>query len=242
MTCRGLLLLCLLGAATAIEDTPQQSLGKLVKLGYGLSQKAKKSIDGHAFGTGELIGKRLKAEQEKFFYPSPEGRLNAAREGLKDSVQGGVSLLEQGVGEARAVAETPDVSDAAENVRLAMVENPQAKALSDQSEQMIQKVSDFVKGSADSTIASLPETIKTPLAMFQEAFAAGEKEEAEKLEKAKASFQKDTKVGALVQEHFDVLQSKANRFIESAGKAGFMSLDRAPEAVVEASKAAEATK
>lgn len=242
MTCRGLFLFCLLAVAAGIEETPQQSMGKLMQLGYGLSQKAKKSIDEHAFGTGNLIGQRLKQEQDKFFYPSPEGRLNAARQGLKDSIQPGVSLLEQGVGEARAVAETPDITDAAENVRLAVVENPQAKALSDQSDQMIQKVSDFVKGSADSTIASLPETIKTPFAMFQEAFAVGEKEEAEKLEKAKASFQKDTKVDAFVQEHLGVLQSKANRFIESAGKAGFMSLDRAPEAVVEASKAAEATK
>jgi len=245
--CRGLLLLCLLGAAGAVrvkekDESPSQSFAKLMKLGLGLGEKAKKSVDQHAFATGESVGQRLREDQAKFFYPSPEGRMNAAREGLKDSVQGGVSLLEQGVDEAKTVVETPDVMGAVENVRRAVAENPQAKALSDQSEQMIQKVSDFVKGSADSTIASLPETIKTPLAMFQEAFTAGEKEEAEKLEKAKASFQKDTKVGALVQEHLDVLQSKANRFIETAGKAGFMSLDRAPEAVVEASKAAEATK
>jgi hypothetical protein len=232
MTCRALLLLGLLGAAAAIEDKPQQSLAKLMKLGYGLSQKAKKSVDAHAFGTGELIGRRLKADQAKFFYPSPEGRLNAAREGLKDSVHGGVSLLEQGVDEARAVAETQDVIDAAENVRLSVVENPQSKAVSDQSEQMIEKVSDFMKGSTEAAVASLPKDapLKTPFLLFQKAFARGEKEAADKLKKARAK-DPEAKLDTLVQGHLNELQSKAKDLIQSAGKVGTLGLDSSAEGI-----------
>jgi hypothetical protein len=242
--CRGLLLLCLLGAAGAVrvkkddDESPSQSFAKLMKLGLGLGEQAKKSVDQHAFATGESVGKRLREDQAKFFYPSPEGRMNAAREGLKDSVQGGVSLLEQGVDEAKTVVETPDVMGAVENVRRAVAENPQAKALSDQSESMLQKMSDLVKGSADATIANLPEAVRTPLSSFQDAFAAGEKEEAEKLKASPAG--DDKKVESVIQEHLGTLQAKANRFIQTAGKATLVGLDKAPEVALEASKAANA--
>ena len=84
------------------EDTPQQNLAKLMKLGYGLAGKAKTATDKHAFGTGQLIGKRLRADQERQGH-SVETKIDAARVGLQDSIQGGVSLLEEGVGEVRAV-------------------------------------------------------------------------------------------------------------------------------------------
>ena len=176
-----------------------------------------------------MIGKRLRADQKRSGH-SVETKIDAARVGLQDSIQSGVSLLEEGVSEVRAVAETPEVGEAVKSVQLSMAKNPESKHLFDESEKMFQKASDFVKGSVDATLKNIPGDAepKRILDSFQEAFAAGEEEEQQRLKSVNERFLKnDGTIDQVVKEHLDVLPSKANRFIESAGKAAFVGLDKA---------------
>ena len=65
-----------------------------------------------------------------------ETKIDAARVGLQDSIQSGVSLIKEGVSEVRAVAETPEVGEAVRSVQLSMAKNPESKRLFDESEKM----------------------------------------------------------------------------------------------------------
>ena len=102
-----------------------------------------------------VIGKRLRADQKRSGH-SVETKIDAARVGLQDSIQSGVSLLEEGVSEVRAVAETPEVGEAVKSVQLSMAKNPESKHLFDESEKMFQKASDFVEGSVDAALKNIP--------------------------------------------------------------------------------------
>lgn len=245
--CRAMLLLCLLGACGAVPmGGAQENLAKLMRLGYGLAEQAKKGVDHQAFVTGEKVGLRLRQDQKNTGH-SVETKLSAAREGLKDSLQDYESGFKAGMAEARAVVETPDVREAVQSVRAAVAGNPELTYFADQSGQMLQQASDSAKAGIEKTVQSLPdENAQKVGSSFLQAFATGEDEERARLAAAQDGEEKygdaaaqEEKFDAILKGHLDKLQSKAGRLVESARKAAAVGLDRAPQVLLKASEAAD---
>merc|ERR1719390_397061 len=77
----------------------KDGLLSLMNMGVTAMRTAQKSINEHAFQTGEKVGQRLAADQKSATH-SVETKMTAANEGLKDGVQDGVSLLQRGLDQA----------------------------------------------------------------------------------------------------------------------------------------------
>jgi hypothetical protein len=237
---KAVVFLGLMAAAAQADREPQQKMAKLMKLGYGLATKAKQGIDNHAFVTGQKIGERVRQEQtQNMRINGVEGRLNAAREGLKDSLVEAESSAKAGVAEARAVVETPDVVDAVKSVTGAISENPEFARFADQADKMVQHVSDLSKDGLSKVVGSIPdENAQKAGSSFLAAFKAGESQQKARLADAKRR-QAPSSLDDVVKDHLKVLESKADRIIESAGKTTSVGLDQAPEILQKASKAAD---
>merc|ERR1719321_2002714 len=113
-----------------------------MNLGFGVLDSLKKSTTGQAYQLGENMGKHIADDQEKEGH-SVNTKLEAAREGMKDSVRGATSLLQEGVHEARGIADDKDVQQAFKDVAKPIVENPQFGYFASLFEDSMQKGQDF---------------------------------------------------------------------------------------------------
>merc|ERR1719409_1873091 len=123
-----LALICVVGV-NAVEPQEQmkdaqEGLLSLMNMGMAAFQQAKKAVNEHAFQTGENIGERLAADQQKEEH-SVETKMEAAKEGLKDSVQSGVSMLQQFEDNVQEVAGDESVQQKAQAAIAPIRANPQ---------------------------------------------------------------------------------------------------------------------
>lgn len=227
---------------TAVSDADKAKNGllKLMNLGFGMVDSLKKSTTGQAYQLGENMGKHIADDQEKESH-SVNTKLEAAREGMKDSVRDATSILQEGVHEVRGIADDKGIQQALKDVAKPIVNNPQFGYFSSLLEENLQKGEGFFGKTFDAfqTQAASNEASKTAgnfMAAFKKSFEMGQEIEQKK---QLNRLEKHEKTELSQAEHEDILQAKANRLIEKTTKLAEVALDNVPETIDEAAKAAE---
>merc|ERR1719506_2769822 len=113
-----------------------------MNLGFGMLDSVKKSVDAQAYQLGENMGSQIADDQDNKEH-SVRTKLQAARVGMKESVHGATSLLQEGVNEARGIADDAGVRQSLADVAKPIVQNPQFGYFASMLEQSLQKGQDM---------------------------------------------------------------------------------------------------
>merc|ERR550514_1020321 len=183
------------------------------------------------------MGSRIADDQDKEQH-SAETKLQAARLGMKDSLRGSTSLLQEGVKEARGIADDQGVRQALKDISKPIVENPQFGYFSKMIEEGLQKGQEMFGKTLTNMKNNMPnEQGRNFLGNLQKSFDDGAKTEQERQIKKVTEHQTD---GLSETQHEDLLQAKANKLIEKSTSLAEVALDKVPETIEDATHAAEA--
>merc|ERR1719456_90978 len=203
----------------------------------GAMRTTKAAVDAQAFKTGEKIGEHLKLDQESDVH-SVQTKIQAANEGLKDSVADGVSMLQTGVAEAAKVMDDKDVQEeifvAVDPVRT----SPQFNYFNQLMETFGKNAEQMVNVGLDQAQAKIKDQkTKDFIANAKRSFNEGRNTEQAKLEEIAA---KDEQVdSAKIEEQKKEIHEKMDGLIEKAGAVTKLGMDAGPVTLKVGSEEAE---
>merc|ERR1719454_1812828 len=164
------------------------------------------AINQQAEKTGENIGEKL-VEDQKNPEHSVETKMEAATEGMKESVQDGVSMLQTGISNAREVFKSDDVHEEIFVAMKPVKENPQFAYFN----KLLEGVTEKAQQAADQGLSQIQAQVND-----RKSFQSGQVEEQAKLEKIATE---DSKVDeAKLSEQEDSIQQKTNSLLQVAGQ------------------------